>query len=659
MLAKYIIQIQKKLSASNTGDVLMRRKLIFGGLMFIDAVIVSFTPFLALMICFEETAGELFFSWLQPFMAVVIFIRLISFYGFGLYHRLWRYASINELLAIAGAVTLSSVIIMIYSALAGAAIPKSIHFISWGSTIVLVGLSRLGLRIAYYLRQRKGQSGTNVLIVGAGDAGAMIAREIKHRYLDSKKIVGFVDDDPYKHDQMIFGVKILGGRSDIRHIVNEYQVNEIIIAMPSAGGCVVREILSECKETGCTVKTLPGMYEIIDGKVTVQELREVNLEDLLRREPVQLDLHGIASYIGGKRVLVTGAGGSIGSELCRQIAKLSPEEIFLLGKGENSIYEIDRELRIKFPDIAIKPIIADVRDRERIAKVFADNKPQVVFHAAAHKHVPLMELQPEEAVRNNVFGTKVVAEAADRAGTEVFVMVSTDKAVNPTSVMGATKRIAELVIQSINKVSDTKFVAVRFGNVLGSRGSAVPLFKKQIAAGGPITITHPDMKRYFMTIPEAAQLVLQAGSMASGGEVFVLDMGEPIKIVDLACDLIELSGLVPYSDIKVEYTGTRPGEKLFEELLTAEEGTTTTRHEKIYVAKLKAVDEKRLQRGLAALQQAIHNDEDVVTAMKKLVPTYSTKIAAKRRTFKHQDQVAEAQLDGHTGSYQTATGLVP
>lgn len=637
----------------------MQRKLALGLLVFIDAVIVSLTPFLALTIRFEDAASELFVSWLLPLMAAILFVRLICFYGFGLYHRLWRYASINELVAIVGAVTLSSVIIMLYSALVGAAIPKSIHFISWVSTIVLVGLSRLGVRIAYYFRQREGQTSTNVLIVGGGDAGAMLAREIKQRYSGSKKIIGFIDDDPYKRDQMIFGVKILGGRSHIRQIVDACQVKEIIIAMPSVGGCVVREILSECKETGCTVKILPGMYEIIDGKVTVQGLREVNVEDLLRREPVQLDLNGIARYISGKRVLVTGAGGSIGSELCRQIANLSPEKIFLLGKGENSIYEIDRELRLRFPDMEIQPIIADVRDQERIVKVFADSKPQVVFHAAAHKHVPLMELQPGEAVRNNVLGTKIVAEAADRAGSEVFVMVSTDKAVNPTSVMGATKRIAELVIQSINKVSDTKFVAVRFGNVLGSRGSVVPLFKKQIAAGGPITITHPEMKRYFMTIPEAVQLVLQAGSMANGGEVFILDMGEPIKIVDLACDLIELSGLVPYSDIKVEYTGVRPGEKLFEELLTAEEGTNATQHEKIYVAKLKKVDERQLRWGLLALQQALHNDEDVVHVMKNLVPTYSTKSVSKRRPFNQQGHAVEAQPDKHTGSYQPAAGMVP
>ncbi|CQR74711.1 UDP-N-acetyl-alpha-D-glucosamine C6 dehydratase [Sporomusa ovata DSM 2662] len=635
----------------------MRRKLFVVILLLIDTAIVSLTPLLALMIRFEETTVDvLFITFLFPLMPLLIFTRLITFYVFGLYHRLWRYASINELLAVGEAVTLSSIIIITYTAIIGPEIPKSVHFISWFLAIILIGLSRLCVRITSYLRQVKGKKDTStVLIVGAGDAGAMIAREIKHSYNGNKTIIGFIDDDPYKHNQMIFGVKIMGDRSVIRQTVKEYQVNEIIIAMPSIGGNMVREILDECKQTGCTVKTLPGMYEIIEGKVTVQQLRDVDLEDLLRRDPVQLDLSEIARYISGKNVLVTGAGGSIGSELCRQIAKLSPSKLLLLGKGENSIYEIDRELRIKFPNINIKPIIADIRDNERINNVFIADKPHVVFHAAAHKHVPLMELQPKEAVRNNIFGTKVVAEAADRVGSEVFVMISTDKAVNPSSVMGATKRVAELVIQSISRVSSTKFVAVRFGNVLGSRGSVIPLFKKQIAAGGPITITHPDMKRYFMTIPEAVQLVLQAGSMAKGGEVFVLDMGQPVKIVDLARDLIELSGLVLNSDIKIEYTGTRPGEKLFEELLTAEEGTNVTEHEKIYAANIKASNESQLRQGLAALRQASRGDE-VIDIIKILVPTYSSGSSFKPSSFKNKNSEVETQIP-EMGSYQTATGL--
>lgn len=639
------------------GDMRIRRKFSLAILLLIDIAIVSFTPFLSLMIRFEDFAvGESAMKALLPIMPVILFIRIVTFYGFGLYHRLWRYASINELLAIGGAVTVSSAIIIIYTLLAGSYIPGSIHLLSWLSTIILIGLFRLGVRIVFHLRPRNGsKDNINVLIVGAGDAGAMIAREIKHRGFDNKRIIGFIDDDPYKQSQMMFGVKILGGRSEIRRVVADYQVDEIIIAMPSVGGGVVREILSECKQTACRVKTLPGMYEIIDGKVTVRQLRDVDLEDLLRREPVRLDLNEIAQYITGKRVLVTGAGGSIGSELCRQIASLSPASLSLLGKGENSIYEIDRELHMKFPQLDIKPIIADIRDAKRINKIFVDGKPQVVFHAAAHKHVPLMELQPAEAASNNIFGTEIVAEAADRVQADVFVMISTDKAVNPTSIMGATKRVAELVIQNINKVSDTKFVAVRFGNVLGSRGSVVPLFKKQIAEGGPITITHPDMKRYFMTIPEAVQLVIQAGSMAKGGEVFVLDMGKPVKIVDLACDLIELSGFTPYSDIKIKYTGIRPGEKLFEELLTAEEGTNATKHEKIYVANSNAIDEERLQGGLAALRQTVY-DHDITDIIGKIVPTYYQGSFSGREAVRGKNPEVKEKNRKHAG-YQTVVEL--
>jgi FlaA1/EpsC-like NDP-sugar epimerase len=534
---------------------------------------------------------------------------------------LWRYASINELLTICGAVTVSSLILFVYTFAIELKLPRSVHILSWFFNIGFIGASRLVLRIAYYFRQKRIEQAAKVLIVGAGDAGAMIAREINHRYYDTKRLIGFIDDDRYKNKQRMFGVKVLGNRKDIRRVVSEHGINEIIIAMPSAGRSIIREIIHECKQTKCILKTLPGIYELIDGAVTIQQLRNVEVEDLLGRDPVKLDVEQIAGYLKGKRVLVTGAGGSIGSELCRQIAKMSPGSLNLLGKGENSIYEIHSELREKYKKINMEPIIADVRDKERIRSIFAQVKPQVIFHAAAHKHVPLMEAQPMEAVRNNIFGTKNVSEAADEFGAEAFVMISTDKAVNPTSVMGATKRVAELIIQNLSKKSDTKFVAVRFGNVLGSRGSVIPLFKKQIAKGGPITITHPDMQRYFMTIPEASQLVLQAGAIAKGGEVFVLDMGDPVKIVDMANDLIELSGLVPHKDIKIEFTGLRPGEKLFEELLTAEEGTASTKHQKIFMANIKVVDEEELQQGLMALKITKHSDE-VIQALEVLLPTY-------------------------------------
>lgn len=607
----------------------MPRRIIPLALVAVDLLIAAAVPLLALFIRLEGNTQSQFYAVLVHYLPVMVLARIISFALFGLYNRLWRYASINELLAIVGAVTLSSVFITAYTYLYGAALPRSIHVISWLLHILLTGSSRMFIRVVYQLRyssrqQYKCPEKKNVLIVGAGDAGAMIAREIlQSRFCRDKHLVGFIDDAPDKKDQRLYGVRVLGGSKEIRRLARQHSAQEIIIAMPSVTGEAMRNILNECKQTGCEVKTLPGIYDLIDGKVTVQQLRHVDIADLLRREPIKLNLAEIAGYLAGKRVLVTGAGGSIGSELCRQVAKMSPASILLLGKGENSIYEIHQELQQTYPGLKLVPVIADVKDAKRINCIFAYMKPQVVFHAAAHKHVPLMEAQPVEAVKNNIFGTKVVAEAADRVKTETFVMISTDKAVNPTSVMGATKRVAELIIQNMSRISATKFVAVRFGNVLGSRGSVVPLFKKQIAAGGPITVTHPDMKRYFMTIPEASQLVLQAGALANGGEVFVLDMGEPVKIVDMARDLIELSGLVPDKDIKIEFTGLRPGEKLFEELLTAEEGTKSTKHEKIYVANIREVNEQQLHNGLQLLQAQV-DPKNIVRVIAELVPTFKS-----------------------------------
>jgi FlaA1/EpsC-like NDP-sugar epimerase len=634
----------------------MRRRWLSIVMIITDIFIVSLVPFLAFFLRFEGVVSTYYYTQLFHYLPAIILIRLGSFYLFRLYHRLWRYASIHELMGIIGAVTVSSLILGGYFMLIDFTPPRSIQVLSWIFNIVLIGSSRLGLRVLYYvLRPTSTQPIQQVLIIGAGDAGAMIAREIIQRYYETKKLIGFIDDSSYKGNRMMFGVKVLGTQNDIQRIVEEHHVNEIIIAMPSVSGDIVREIVKKCKNTQCSVQTVPGIYELIDGKVSLQQLRKVDLEDLLRRDPVQLNLEEIAGYLTGKRVLITGAGGSIGSELCRQVVKMSPATLVLLGKGENSIYEIDQELKAKFPELAITPVIADVRDQARIHTVFRQFCPQVVFHAAAHKHVPLMEMQPEEAVRNNIFGTKTVAEAADQAGAEVFVMISTDKAVNPTSVMGATKRVAELIIQNINKKSATKFVVVRFGNVLGSRGSVIPLFKKQIAKGGPITITHPDMERYFMTIPEASQLVLQAGAIANGGEVFVLDMGKPVKIFDMACDLVELSGLQPHKDIQIKFTGIRPGEKLFEELLTAKEGTTSTKHEKIFVANLKAVDKEKLQQGLLLLWQAV-DAEEVLAGLVKLVPTFQSAQLQKRRNVYHEAQSVISERGTSTvEQYQTVT----
>jgi len=602
----------------------MRHRILLLLLSVTDAVTVAIVPFIASYIRFEGAIDEFYLDLILNYLPEIVLISLITFYYFGLYQHLWRYASIRELLGIVVAVTISSCVIVGYMEVAGANASRSIAVISWLLVIALIGASRIFLRGVQLTRHRKSGQATRTVIVGAGDAGAMIAREIDLHYRATKQLIGFIDDDTYKQNLRLFGVKILGGCQDIGRIVSDNNVNEIIIAIPSLTGGDLRNIVQRCKKTSCTVKIVPGIYELIDGKVTVQQLRDVDLEDLLRREPVKLDLHQIAGYLGGKRVLVTGAGGSIGSELCRQIAKISPAELVLLGKGENSIYEIDQELRGKYRELNLVPVIADVRDESRINELFTRLKPEVVFHAAAHKHVPLMEAQPAEAVRNNIFGTKTVAEAADKADVGIFIMISTDKAVNPTSVMGATKRVAELVIQNMNRVSNTRFAAVRFGNVLGSRGSVVPLFKKQIAKGGPITITHPDIERYFMTIPEATQLVLQAGAMASGGEVFVLDMGKPVRIVDLANDLITLSGLEPEKDIEIKFTELRPGEKLFEELLTAEEGTTSTKHEKIFIANLKSVEMQHLQLNLEHLIIETKKVERIISILSEIVPTYTS-----------------------------------
>lgn len=634
----------------------MKRVIIPGFLSLIDILIVSMAPFLAVLLRFEGSLPDVYVGILIRYMPLIVVSRLVVFYFAGLYNRMWRYASIRELVAIMGAVSISSlVLVVLMNVVSDSGLPRSIHVLSWVMGIILVGASRFAIRLyAYYVRRYVGQKAVqelrNVLIIGAGDAGEMIAKELDKRLQSEYHLVGFVDDDIYKKGKMLHGAKVLGSRERIQEFVAQYNVDEIIIAMPSLGGGTVREIVEICRATQCELKTLPGMYELIDGKVGVQQLRSVQVEDLLCREPVKLAVEDIAAYLTGKRVLVTGAGGSIGSELCRQICKMKPEQLVLLGKGENSIYEIHQELKRTQPELATVPVIADVRDAQRVQTVFGEFQPQVVFHAAAHKHVPLMEAYPVEAVQNNIFGTKNVAEAADRNHSEIFIMISTDKAVNPTSVMGATKRVAEMVVQSMNEKSRTRYAAVRFGNVLGSRGSVVPLFKKQIASGGPVTITDPKMTRYFMTIPEASQLVLQAGALAAGGEVFVLDMGKPVKILDMAEDLIRLSGMEPYKDIDIAFCGLRPGEKLFEELLTAEEGTEATKHEKIFVAGLNSVSGKNLSEVLDSLQAASAK-EDIIVLLQEIVPRYGV---TKRSIVREPAQVASVRVQGDFEKQQVA-----
>lgn len=606
----------------------MRKYLLPMFLASLDIISVILAAFISIYLRFDsDKIPANYLSMLISYLPLAAIIYLLSFYVFKLYGRIWRYASATELIAIVMANIAASTAWYFISLYIGSVLPRSLYVFTGLLLTFFIGGSRLSLRFYSYVmnkpKYRQIQRKKNkVLIVGAGDAGAMLLREIERYHIANRQVVGFIDDDKNKTGKILLGVKVLGTRNELVKIAAEKGIDEIIIAMPSVKGKEIKAIISICKESNCKLTILPGLYEIIEGKVSISQLRPVDIEDLLGRDPVKLDTTAVREYLAGKIVLITGAGGSIGSEIVRQVAKMQPKKLLLLGKGENSIYEITQELKINCPEVKTVPIIADIRDKERIKAIMDYFEPQVVFHAAAHKHVPLMEYQPAEAVRNNILGTKVVADEAAAHKVETFVMISTDKAVNPTSVMGCTKRVAEMYVQSMNKNSNTRFVAVRFGNVLGSRGSVIPLFKKQIAKGGPVTVTHPDMKRYFMTIPEASQLVLQAGAMAKGGEVFVLDMGEPVRIYDLAKDLITLSGLIPDKDIEIKITGLRPGEKLFEELLSAEDGTEKTTHKKIFTARIKEIDKAELDREIRKILE-ITDGEEVVAALQKIVPTYT------------------------------------
>jgi len=508
------------------------------------------------------------------------------------------------------------------------AMPRSVPIIEVLLSVLLLGGVRfLGrwwseTRIRWRAQQEPLR---RVVLVGAGEAGTLMAREMRRHPEMGLLPVAFLDDDPTKHGTKILGVPILGGLDALPKVVRDFKPDEVLICMPSASGDTIRRIIESCQKEGVDYRTIPALYEILSGEVLIQQIREVRLEDLLRRESVRLDLDSIASYLGGKTVLVTGAGGSIGSEIVRQVINFRPRLLILLGRGENSLYQIEKEIKFEWPNLNYRVVVADVRDYERLRLVFQRLKPQIVFHAAAHKHVPLMEINPEEAVINNIFGTRNVVRAAEEFGIERLVNISTDKAVNPTSVMGASKRVAEFVVQvAAARAHDGQaFVSVRFGNVLGSRGSVVPLFQEQIRRGGPVTVTHPEIRRYFMTIPEAAQLVLQAGGLGDNGAVYVLDMGEPIKIVDLARDLIRLSGFSE-DEIPIVFTRLRPGEKLYEEILTAEEGVVLSRHEKIFVARTAPVDEEWLEKHLELLYQAARmgDGERIREILQLMIPTY-------------------------------------
>jgi len=534
----------------------------------------------------------------HPMLWVSSLTLLISYHIFAfryrLYQKAWEYASVGELTAIIKAVTFAAVITAVVQFIAIHNVYWRVLAITWMIHILLIGSSRFSWRVYRDRFMASKVQKKRTLIIGAGSAGTMVA----HQLLKSKDAdlepVAFIDDDPNKWKLEIYGVPVVGMVSEIPWAVKQYDIDHIVIAIPSLKRAEMQRIYEECVKTKAKTKVLPMLEDLITGKVSVNQIRDVQVEDLLGREPIELDMTMISEKLTGKTVLVTGAGGSIGSEICRQVAQFLPKKLLLLGHGENSIYTIDMELRNKYDnDIEIVPLIADVQDRVRIFDIMNEYKPDVVYHAAAHKHVPLMEYNPTEAVKNNIFGTRNVAEAADTFGVKSFVMISTDKAVNPPNVMGATKRFAEMIIQNLAKESKTNFVAVRFGNVLGSRGSVIPLFKKQIQAGGPVTVTHPDMTRYFMTIPEASRLVIQAGALARGGEVFVLDMGEPVKIVDLAKNLITLSGF-SIDEIGIKFTGKRPGEKLYEELLNENEVQKKSIYPKIHVGKASPMNKEDL-----------------------------------------------------------------
>ncbi len=560
-----------------------------------------------------------------PLKALVVFVLRLPWHS-------WYKVGIRDLVVLLQGVAVVTVFLVGIGFFLSSTvtIPRSIPLIEAMLAVLLLSFARLTARtVSETQRQRtagKRDDGRQVLIVGAGEAGTMIAREMLRHPEAGLRPIGFADDDPGKQKKRFLGLPVLGNLDSLPAILAMYRVDEVLIAMPSEAGDVVRRVVEHARRAGIEHRIIPGVYELLSGQVSISQIRKINLEDLLRREPVRLDVSDIRAYVGGRVVLVTGAGGSIGSEIVRQVARFGARRILLLGRGENSIYQVHRECRKTWPALDVVPLICDVRDRDRLAYLFEQHRPDVVFHAAAHKHVPLMEGNPDEAVLNNVGGTLNLSELALAHGVERFVNISTDKAVNPTSVMGASKRVAEYVVGRAANHAEPghSFVSVRFGNVLGSRGSVVPLFKQQIEEGGPVTVTDPEMKRYFMTIPEAAQLVLQAGGLGTNGRVYVLDMGEPVKIVDLARDLIQLSGFEPDLDIPIVFNGIRPGEKLFEELLTAEEGTDSSRHEKIFVARKQAVEGGDLDLHLGVLFEAARSrdPEAIMRALAAIVPTH-------------------------------------
>ena len=604
------------------------RMLVF---MAADICTVCLASFLGLFIRFDMNLERIPMEYVEPVLSYLPFYlaaTLIVFFLFRMYSTMWSVAGVREAGHIIGACGLVSLIQIAGMLMLEMKVPRSYYVLSFFALCACEGLIRLSYRIFTSIRLPGSikASDRRVLIAGAGTSGAVILKEMLTSQYAQGHVVCFVDDDKNKVGKILNGVPIAGKREDIPGLVEKYKVDEIYIAMPSAPAKDRKEIIEICRETGCRVKILPGIYQLLNGEVSVGKLREVEIEDLLGREPVRVNIDEILDYVHGKVVLVTGGGGSIGSELCRQIAGHQPKTLIVFDVYENNAYDLQQELKDKFPKLHLVVLIGSVRNTHRIESVFEKYRPEIVYHAAAHKHVPLMEDSPNEAIKNNVFGTYKTAKAADKYGTKRFVLISTDKAVNPTNIMGASKRMCEMVIQMMNARSKTDFVAVRFGNVLGSNGSVIPLFKKQIEQGGPVTVTHPDIIRYFTTIPEAVSLVLQAGAYAKGGEIFILDMGEPVKILDLAKNLIRLSGYKPGEDIAITFTGLRPGEKLYEELLMDEEGMQDTPNKLIHIGKPIAFDTKEFSEQLDRLYEVANLDSEAIRGeVKKIVPTYQPK----------------------------------
>ncbi len=558
-------------------------------------------------------------------LAALLALRSSVFWFSGLFHGMLRYAGVPEVASIVRATAVSTVVLVGLGVLfPGLRVPRSIYAGDWVLAILAASSLRLAVRMARERRPMTLRSDVRpALLVGAGDAGEMFLRDLERDASAKFTVVGVLDDDPVKRGSFVRRIRVIGPPDEmtLRRASEDLDARLAVLAMPSAPGSRMREIVSACTRLGIETKTVPSLHQIVNDEVRVSMLRDVAIEDLLRREPVHLDDASLASLLRGKRLLISGAAGSIGSELVRQAARYEPACLGILDHNENGIFHLERQLRAQFPRLSLSPLIGDIKDQRRVANAFRSVRPHVVLHAAAHKHVPLMEANPAEAIKNNVFGTRVVADLAKAYGTDTFVMISTDKAVNPTSIMGTSKRIAEMYVQSLSGSARTKFVAVRFGNVLGSEGSVVPLFREQIAAGGPVCVTHPEMRRYFMTIPEAAQLVLQAGALAKGGEIFVLDMGDPVKIVDLARDMIRMSGLEPDVDVPIVFTGMRPGEKLFEELLHASEGYQKTVHSKIMVGRIRQVTAQEMRHVLDALVHVLDSSpEEIRRAMSQIVP---------------------------------------